>query len=279
MSLFRTLRVVLLALVIAYPVADDAWAQDVSVDLELVLAVDVSWSMDLDEQRLQRDGYAAALRDPEVHKAIAAGPSGRIAVIYIEWAGIMIQRTVIPWTLIDSPAAARDLAARLDDLPISRDRLTSISGALAFSAKALDQSPFKGIRRVIDVSGDGPNNNGPPVLTARDEVLAKGIVINGLPIMLKTGSRGSYFDVGQLDAYYHDCVIGGQGSFVIPIKDRSEFGPAIRRKLLLEIAGRDTGPRIVPTQLAQPTEQPTDCLIGEKMWNRYMDGPGRFDGR
>ena len=131
-----------------------------AADLELVIAVDVSLSMDLDEQRLQRDGYVAAFRDPEVHKAIVSGPNGRIVVTYMEWAGPPTQQVVMPWTIIDSPAAARAFADRLEALPISRARMTSISAALQFSARLFESSGARGIRRVIDVSGDGPNNAG-----------------------------------------------------------------------------------------------------------------------
>ena len=163
------------------------------VDLELVIAVDVSLSMDLDEQRLQRDGYVAAFRDPEVHKAIASGPHGRIAVTYMEWAGPPTQQVVMPWTRHRRPAAARAFADRLEAAPISRARMTSISPALHFSGRLFETSGVKGIRRVIDVSGDGPNNAGVPVVPVRDELVAKGIVINGLPIMLKLAA--GFFDL------------------------------------------------------------------------------------
>jgi Protein of unknown function (DUF1194) len=245
-----------------------AFAQTV-VDLELVIAVDVSLSMDLDEQRLQRDGYVMAFRDPEVHKAIASGPNGRIAVTYVEWAGPPTQQVVMPWTVIDGAQAAGAFADRLEVAPISRARMTSISAALQYSGRLFESSGAKGIRRVIDVSGDGPNNAGYPVVPIRDELVAKGIVINGLPIMLKLAQ--GFFDLAELDLYYADCVIGGTGSFMIPIKQPREFQTATRRKLLLEISGNEQPARVVRVQ-APPSTERSDCLIGEKQWRNYMDG-------
>jgi hypothetical protein len=239
------------------------------VDLELVLAVDVSLSMDLDEQRLQRDGYVAAFRDAEVQKAITSGPHGRIAVIYMEWAGPPTQQIVIPWTTVESPDAARAFADRLERAPISRARMTSISSALQFSGRLFDTSGVRGIRRVIDVSGDGPNNAGEPVVPVRNRLIANGIVINGLPVMLKLAA--GFFDLADLDRYYSDCVIGGTGAFMIPIRHRSEFQAATRQKLLLEIAGYEPPPRLIRAQAAAPERQ-VDCLVGEQQWRRYMDG-------
>jgi hypothetical protein len=239
------------------------------VDVELVIAVDVSLSMDTDEQRLQRDGYVSAFRDPELHRAISAGAYRRIAVAYIEWAGPSSQNVVVPWTLIDSPAAALAFADRLAVLPISRLRLTSIGAALHFARTLLAQSGFAGARRVVDVSGDGPNNSGPPAPTGRDALLADGVVVNGLPIMLKTASP-SFFDLTDLDRYYAACVIGGAGSFMVPVKDAADLKSAIRRKLLLEISGLGAPPRIVPAQDGETESY--DCLIGERQWRWYLDG-------
>jgi len=246
-----------------------AAAAQTRVDVELVIAVDVSLSMDTDEQRLQRDGYVAAFRDPELHRAIAAGADGRIAVVYMEWAGPSSQSVVVPWTVIDSPAAARDFADRLAAQPISRLRLTSIGAALNFARTLLAESRFAGMRRVVDVSGDGPNNSGPPAPTARDALVADGVVVNGLPIMLKTASPG-FFDLTDLDRYYAACVIGGDGSFMVPVKDVAELKSAIRRKLLLEISGLDAPPRVVPAQ--DGDTESYDCLIGERQWRWYLDG-------
>jgi hypothetical protein len=240
------------------------------VDLELVLAVDVSLSMDYEEQRLQRDGYVSALRDPAIEKAILTGPRGRIAVTYIEWAGAAVQRTVLDWTLLDSPESIEAFAERLAAVPITRARMTSISASLEYSARSIDTSPFIGDRRVIDVSGDGPNNSGPLVKEARAAVLAKGIVINGLPIIVRPSNIGGFFDIRALDVYYAECVIGGPGSFMIPVRDRTEFATAIRKKLILEISGLEAPAPIVPVQLLQ--DQSTDCTIGEKLWQEYMRG-------
>jgi hypothetical protein len=243
----------------------------VAVDVELVIAVDVSLSMDLDEQRLQRDGYISALRDGELHKAIAAGSQGRIAITYVEWAGPATQMIVVPWTLVDSPSAALALADKLERAPISRERMTSISAALEFTGRLFASSGFKGVRRVIDVSGDGPNNAGGPVAPVRDALVAQGIIINGLPIMLKQPS--SFFDLADLDRYYSDCVIGGTGAFMIPVKEPLEFRTATKRKLLLEVAGAEPPARLIRVQDA-PRQPASDCLVGEKQWRRYLDrGP------
>jgi hypothetical protein len=271
--LMRYLSRLLLLVSLAVSVGGAAQAQiETSVDLELVLAVDVSLSMDMDEQRLQRDGYVAAFRDAEVWKAIAAGANGRIAVTYFEWAGQVNQQTVLPWTLIDSPAAAQAFADHLEAAPISRARMTSISGALTYSGRQLETSPFKGTRRVVDVSGDGPNNSGAPAQDARDELIGKGIVINGLPILLKRDQPSGFFDISNLDTYYTNCVIGGAGAFMIPVRDRAEFRSATRRKLILEISN------VVPAQPARlvytqaSSGEPIDCMVGERMWRLYMDG-------
>lgn len=249
---------------------DGATAQT-AVDLELVIAVDVSLSMDLDEQRLQREGYVAAFRDGEVQKAITSGGYRRIAVAYMEWAGPQWQSVIIPWTVIDSPQAALAFADRLEKQPISRERWTSISGALQFAKSLLGKSSARGDRRVIDISGDGPNNAGPPVQIARAALLADGVVINGLPIMLKVGTPG-FFDLADLDRYYAACVIGGPGSFMVPVKTLAELKEAIRRKLLLEISSLAAPAPIIPTQT---TPAPSyDCLIGERQWQWYLDrGP------
>jgi hypothetical protein len=247
-----------------------ATSADLSVDLELVLAVDVSRSMDREEQELQRQGYVQAFRDPAVIKAIQAGPTGRIAVVYFEWAGSSRQQIVVPWMLIDGPAAAEQFAAMLERQPIGFLPMTSISSALQFAHRALGDNPYRGLRRVVDVSGDGPNNSGPPVAPERDKLLADGIVINGLPIILRPSSSG-FFDLSRLDEYYKECVIGGPGSFVIPIREKSEFAAATRQKLILEISGLMIAPRIVPVQ-ASPPAPPIDCMIGERLWQRYYDG-------
>jgi hypothetical protein len=233
-----------------------------SVDVELVLATDISYSMDMDELAIQREGYAQAIVSKEFLQALKALPNGKIAITYFEWAASSDQKIIIPWRLIDGPETADAVASEILKTPIRRASRTSISGAIYFAMPLFEQNPYHGIRRVIDISGDGPNNNGAPVLGARDEALSKGIVINGLPIMVKEPSY-STMDIDNLDWYYEDCVIGGPGSFVVSIKDREKFKEAIRTKLLLEVAGREPERRIVPVADKEPR---VSCLIGEKIW-------------
>ncbi|MGI9426380.1 MAG: DUF1194 domain-containing protein [Hyphomicrobiaceae bacterium] len=242
------------------------------VDLELVLAVDVSLSMQLDEQQLQRDGYVAAFRDTTLHKAIQSGNHGRIAVTYVEWAGAGIQSVVVPWRIIGSGREAKSFADELASKPIRRARMTSISGALRHGRQLMAVNGITALRQVIDVSGDGPNNSGAQVETSRDELVKSGIVVNGLPIMLQSVSKwGGYFEIPNLDHYYSDCVVGGPGSFVLAVRKPSEFATAIRQKLLLEIAGLPlvAEPRLIPAQFA-PARPKYDCLIGEKRWDEYL---------
>jgi Protein of unknown function (DUF1194) len=233
-----------------------------SVDVELILAVDVSYSMDMDELAIQREGYAQAIVSKEFMQALKTGPNGKIAVTYFEWAASTDQKIIIPWRVIDGPETADAVANEIMKTPIRRASRTSISGAISFAMPLFDENPHRGLRRVIDISGDGPNNNGAPVLTARDAALEKGIVINGLPIMVKEPSY-STMDIDNLDYYYEDCVIGGPGSFVVTIKDRDKFKEAIRTKLLLEVAGRTPERRVVPVAEKEPR---VNCLIGEKIW-------------
>jgi hypothetical protein len=263
------LGVLLAACVVVQVFSTSPASAQTPVDLELVLAVDVSLSMDLEEQRLQRDGYVAAFRDAEIHKAITSGVHGRIAVIYVEWAGPLSQSVVIPWSVIDGASSARAFADKLDAMQITRARLTSISAALKYSHALFATSGVKGIRRVIDVSGDGPNNAGEPVVPVRDEVVADGVVINGLPVILRT-SVTSAFDISDLDQYYGNCVIGGAGAFMVPVRELTEFASAIRRKLLLEISGLGPPARLVPAQNTPPAEG-YDCMSGEKRWRWYFD--------
>jgi hypothetical protein len=233
-----------------------------SVDVELILAVDVSYSMDMDELAIQREGYAQAIVSKEFLQALKSLPNGKIAVTYFEWAASSDQKIIIPWRLIDGPETADAVADEIMKTPIRRASRTSISGAIYFAMPLFDENPYRGLRRVIDISGDGPNNNGAPVTGARDAALEKGIVINGLPIMVKEPSY-STMDIDNLDFYYEDCVIGGPGSFVVTIKDRDKFKEAIRNKLLLEVAGRTPERRIVPVAEKEPR---VPCMIGEKIW-------------
>jgi hypothetical protein len=233
-----------------------------TVDVELVLAVDVSYSMDMDELALQREGYAQAIVSKEFLQALKSGPNGRISVTYFEWAASTDQKIIIPWRVIDGPETADAVANEILKTPIRRASRTSISGAINFAMPLFDENPHRGLRRVIDVSGDGPNNNGAPVVIARDAAVDKGIVINGLPIMVKEPSY-STMDIDNLDLYYEDCVIGGPGSFVVTIKDRVKFKEAIRTKLLLEVAGRTPERPVIPAAGKEPR---VNCMIGEKIW-------------
>jgi len=250
----------------------DKSANAVPVDVELILAVDVSYSMDPEEQALQREGYVQALRSKEFLTALREGAHGKIAVTYFEWAGQFDQKVLMPWRLIDGPEAADAVADELARAPYRRASRTSISGGLLFAKPLFDTSGYRGVRRVIDVSGDGANNAGVPVVPTRDGVTAAGITINGLPIMIRR-SRGSMMDIDNLDVYYEDCVIGGPGAFVVPIHDRSQFVEATRTKLILEIAGRQPEARVVPAAGKEPR---VNCLIGEKLWQERWGGRG-FD--
>ena len=232
-----------------------------AVDVELVLAVDVSLSMSVDELEIQRKGYAAALTHKEVIDAILDGVHGKIAITYFEWAGSFSQHVIVPWTVVASAEDAVRVATQLSAKPPNSARRTSISGALQFAGDLFAESGFRGLRRVVDVSGDGPNNQGTPVVAARDALTSAGITVNGLPLMTNGGLTSS-FDVHDLDVYYRECVIGGPGAFMIPVNDWSQFPEAIRRKLVLELAWRDDDP--LPVILAQTGGY--DCLIGEKMW-------------
>jgi hypothetical protein len=242
--------------------AQSGQADAIAVDVQLALGVDVSYSMDPEEQELQREGYMAAITSREFMGALREGMHGRVAMTYFEWAGMHHQQIIVPWRLVDGPEAADGFAADIARARYTRASRTSVSGALLFGAQLFEGSGYRGIRRVIDVSGDGVNNNGPLVALTRDEVIAKGITVNGLPIMLKRPSRGM-MDIDQLDVYFEDCVIGGPGAFVVPIRDRSRFKEAIRTKLVLEVAGRTPKARIVPASAAKPR---VSCTIGERLW-------------
>ena len=233
-----------------------------TVDVELVLAVDVSYSMDLDELAVQREGYAQAIVSKEFLQALKSLPNGKISVTYFEWAASSDQKIIIPWRVIDGPETADAVADEILKTPIRRASRTSISGAIYFALPLFEANPYRGLRQVIDISGDGPNNNGAPIIPARDAALAKGITINGLPIMVKEPSL-STMDIENLDWYYEDCVIGGPGSFVVAIKDREKFKEAIRTKLLLEVAGLTPDRSVFPVADRQPR---VSCMIGEKIW-------------
>jgi hypothetical protein len=245
-----------------HPRFADRGPNAIPVDVELILAVDVSYSMDPDEQALQREGYIQALTSREFLTALREGANGKIAVTYFEWAGQTDQKILMPWRLIEGPESADAVAAELARAPYRRASRTSISGALKFAQPLFDQSGYRGLRRVIDVSGDGANNSGPLVALTRDEIIQSGITINGLPIMLKRSNFGT-LDIEKLDVYYEDCVIGGPGAFVVPIKDRSKFIEATRTKLVLEVAGRQPEAKVIPASADKPR---ISCAIGERLW-------------
>jgi hypothetical protein len=213
-------------------------AEDVPVDLELVLAVDVSGSIDPVEAHLQREGYVAALRHPRVIEAIKGGMLGRVALTYVEWAGDDYQRTLLDWMVIRDAPSAFAFADALAEAPLTSGRWTSLSAALDYARPRFEGNGFKGVRRVIDISGDGYNNRGRPVEAARDQAVAAGITINGLPIMNGRPNPWGSLPPKDLDRYYQDRVIGGPGAFIIVAKDYTAFASAILSKLLLEIAGR-----------------------------------------
>lgn len=207
----------------------------VEVDLRLVIAVDVSRSIDEDEARLQRQGYLEALTDSRVIDAMTGGAFKRIAVTYVEWAGTHFQRTAIGWTLIDSAAAATAFAATLEASPFTSQSWTAVGAALAYAGSKFDEPLFRSNRKIIDISGDGKNNNGPPAEIVRDELVKRGIVINGLPIISERPNFGRPAEA-DLDAYYEEKVIGGPGSFIVPAKGFADFGRAIRSKMTREIS-------------------------------------------
>lgn len=208
------------------------------VDVLLLLAVDVSRSVDEDEARLQREGYRAAVSDPAVVEAIRGGMIGAIGLAYVEWAGAEYQRLVLPWTRIGSQREASAWSDRLAEAPRASLSWTSISGALEFSRSVLAEAPYDATRRVVDVSGDGVNNSGGPVELARDRLVAEGVTINGLPIVNDRPTFGRMPPI-PLDEYYRESVIGGPGAFVIVAEDFNSFGHAVKRKLIREIAALD----------------------------------------
>jgi hypothetical protein len=234
----------------------------VAVDVELVLAVDVSYSMDPDEQALQREGYVTGITSREFMQALQQGMNGKVAITYVEWAGPSDQKVLMPWRLIDGPETAAAVAKEIAAAPYRRAARTSISGALGFAKPLFDASGYHGIRRVVDVSGDGTNNSGERLVPVRDDLIGAGMTINGLPIMLKRPTPGS-MDIEDLDVYYEDCVIGGPAAFVVPIRERNQFKEATRTKLVLEIAGRTLAPRVIPAAASAPR---ISCTIGERMW-------------
>ncbi|KEQ08385.1 MULTISPECIES: DUF1194 domain-containing protein [Pseudorhizobium] len=252
------------ALMLSFSTAPSLLAQTTAageVDVELVLAVDVSRSMDYEEVRIQREGYVAALRHPDFFNAVRNGLVGKIAISYYEWAGAVDETSVLDWQVIETAEDAQAFASRLEERPIGTQRRTSISAAIAEGATMLLTNEFRGMRQVIDISGDGPNNVGQPVAPARDKAVDAGIIINGLAMMLRPSGGGT-----PLDSYYEDCVIGGPGSFVLPVHEIEDFAIAVRRKLVLEVSGRTPA-----SDIRKVAEERTDCMIGERQWRNYLD--------
>jgi hypothetical protein len=209
------------------------------VDLLLVLASDVSRSVDTRKFQLQREGYAAALSNPKVIDAIRSGPHGRIAICFLEWSGVTSQKVVIDWTIVSDAASARKIGDQLIELPRAFADRTSISAGIEFAMSQLERAPFRGVRRTIDVSGDGTNNSGRDVALARDEALAKGVTINGLVILSDSPLPWNPEHTnppGGLDGYYRNNVIGGAGAFVMVAENHNSFGQAIVKKMIAEIA-------------------------------------------
>jgi len=254
-------------------------AEAVPVDLELVVAVDVSGSVDWQEAQLQRDGYVAAFRSPEVIKAIKGGILGKIAVTYVEWAGDGFQTTILPWTLIKDENGALEFADKLSKTDLESGPWTSISSLIDYAVPQFASNDFEGTRRVIDISGDGPNNTGRLVTNARDEAIRQGIIINGLPIINDRLQPSGRKQIADLDKYYTACVIGGPGAFIVIAHDFKDFARAARRKLVFEIAN------LTPPEFAHNSQSPSllykanivfepGCDVGERRLQRrrlFMD--------
>ena len=235
MRTIRTLLMSLVAVAILVPVARAA--ED--VDLLLVLAVDVSRSIDATKFQLQREGYAAAVADPHVLEAIHTGRTGRIGLTFVEWSGVGAQKVVIDWTTIGDTDSAKGFGDRLLEAPRSFADRTSISGAIEFAMGQLDKAPYEATRRTIDVSGDGTNNAGRDVAMLRDEAVAKGITINGLVILSDNPMSWNPDHTnppGGLANYYRNNVVGGPSAFVMVAENFNSFGQAIIKKMIAEVA-------------------------------------------
>jgi hypothetical protein len=268
----------------ALPIAAEGAKFD--VDLKLILAVDVSDSMSREELQLQRKGYVSTFRDPSVARAIASGEIGRIAVLYLEWAGPDHLHVVRPWTVLatledtltfadvlamepiptDSSMSNRAMSfgKSLDQAPIATATATSISAGLLFARGKFRDRRFRGNRQVIDVSGNGTNNSGPPLAPVRDLLVSEGITINGLPIAWSTADNDdsvTSFGKSFLERYYDECVIGGPGAFSIVVNDISRFQEAVRLKLVTEIAEREILAR--PVSFEPAARAQVDCTVQE----------------
>jgi hypothetical protein len=240
--------IVLLPTAVLLPIAAAAADKDDNngVDLLLVLAADVSRSIDAAKFQLQRDGYAAAISDPRVLEAIRSGRTGRIGLTFIEWSGVGAQKVVLDWTMIGDAPSAKSFGDRLIETPRSFADRTSISSAMEFAMGQLERAPFASARRTIDVSGDGTNNAGRDVATVRDEILAKDVTINGLVILSENAMSWNPDHTnppGGLANYYRDNVMGGPGAFVMVAQDFNSFGQAIINKMIAEVAQAHTPQR------------------------------------
>ena len=238
---FRHVSVIAFALAAIILPAPPSKADTQDVDLLLVLAADVSRSIDDAKFKLQRDGYASAISDPAIVRAMqSAGPKRRIGLIFIEWAGVGETKIIVDWTSIGSEAEARTFADAITAAPRPFYGRTSIAGAIDVGMEQLQSSPFKSDRRVIDISGDGTNNSGRDIAAARDAATAKGVTINGIVILSAVPlpfNPGHTHPPGGLLAYYQNNVIGGPASFAIAADSFETFGQALRSKLIKEIAG------------------------------------------
>jgi hypothetical protein len=240
MRLIRALLLLILAGATAFP-SGRAAAEE--VDLLLVLAADVSRSIDSEKFQLQREGYATAISDPRVLEAIRSGRNGRIGLSFVEWSGLTSQRLVVDWTTVSGAESAKSFADRLLEAPRSFADRTSISAALEFSMMQLARTPFQSSRRTIDVSGDGTNNSGRDVTQARDEAVAQDVTINGLVILSETPlawNPDHTNPAGGLENYYRNNVIGGPGAFVLAAQGFNSFGEAIVKKMISEVAQAET---------------------------------------
>lgn len=234
------------------------------VDLELVLAVDVSNSMDRTELELQRRGYVAALQHDEVVRAIRWGAHRRIAVVFLEWAGANQQRVLVPWTLIHNRPSADRFASQVANAPVTTGAGTSISGALAASGNLLKNGPFRAMRQIIDISGDGTNNVGPPVAEIRTRLIAGGVTINSLPVVLirRDTDQFGHFSSEYLSRYFENCVIGGTGAFLAKTTTPENIAQALLEKLVREIAG--ARPTLLRAAVGETFKASFDCAgVGE----------------
>lgn len=242
----------------------ESMAPTVHVDATIVLAVDASRSMDDAEFGVERGGYLRALRQPALISAITAGRLGRVAFAYFEWSGQIGDGGLVPWRVVASAADADRLAAEIAALPAPRNMGTSISRALIFATALLESDGIASERRIIDVSGDGVNNIGPPVTPARDAAVARGITINGLPVLVP----GERTRLPDLERYYEECVIGGPGAFVLPAASREEMAATIVHKLMIEVSGLTPPLRATPVDL-----EPIDCMVGERLTRKRAGNP------